>query len=150
MNKSDQYNIIKVFFEAERYHLNTYGRPITGDNYVAMRYGTVPVGIYDIIKQNDINKDFPFTKVDKNILSVSRPANLSMLSKSDLEALDFGIKEYDNLDFSEVETKNHNEECWKKARKNRESNSPPIPFEDMINDEELKEELKKISKLMVI
>jgi hypothetical protein len=34
--ESNMYNIWKILFSAEKYHLNKYGRPITGDKYVAM------------------------------------------------------------------------------------------------------------------
>jgi hypothetical protein len=42
----------KVFFLAEKWHLNRFGRPIIGDTYVAMHDGPVPSAIYDIIKGN--------------------------------------------------------------------------------------------------
>ena len=43
---NDMYTIFKMLFAAEKYHLNTYGRPITGEIYRAMEYGTVPKWIY--------------------------------------------------------------------------------------------------------
>lgn len=51
-NKVNVYNVLKTIFYAEIDHLNKYGRPIIGDNYMAMDYGTVPSLIYDLIKRN--------------------------------------------------------------------------------------------------
>lgn len=45
-----QYDIVKTFFLADRRHLNEFGRPITFDNYVAMKHGPVPSQAYDLLK----------------------------------------------------------------------------------------------------
>jgi hypothetical protein len=37
-----QCQIVKSIFLADEQHLNTYGRPVTFDNYVAMPRGPVP------------------------------------------------------------------------------------------------------------
>src|SRR5260370_34242127 len=53
-----QYDILKTIFLADKAHLNKYGRPITFDNYVAMRAGPVPSLAYDLLKekQSKINQ----------------------------------------------------------------------------------------------
>ena len=40
----------KVLFFAEKAHLNTYGRPIVADTFIAMPSGPVPSTLYDFIK----------------------------------------------------------------------------------------------------
>lgn len=45
-----QYDIVKSLFLADRAHLNKYGRPVTFDNYVAMKDGPVPSFSYDLAK----------------------------------------------------------------------------------------------------
>lgn len=45
-----QYDIVKTIFLADKAHLNNYGRPITYDNYVAMKHGPVPSACYDFLK----------------------------------------------------------------------------------------------------
>jgi uncharacterized phage-associated protein len=37
--------VAKVFFLAEKWHLNRFGRPIIGDTYVAMQNGPVPSAV---------------------------------------------------------------------------------------------------------
>ena len=42
----------KILYFADKYHLERYARPITGDIYVAMEMGPVPSRIYDLLKQS--------------------------------------------------------------------------------------------------
>jgi uncharacterized phage-associated protein len=47
-----QYDILKSLFLADRSHLNRCGRPVTYDNYFAMRDGPVASLAYNILKQD--------------------------------------------------------------------------------------------------
>ncbi len=38
----DKYSLLKILYFAEQKHLVKYGRPITGDNIIAMDFGPVP------------------------------------------------------------------------------------------------------------
>lgn len=51
-SRPTQYDIVKSLFIADRAHLNKWGRPITFDNYVAMKHGPVPSLAYDLLKHN--------------------------------------------------------------------------------------------------
>ncbi|MBN9564795.1 MAG: SocA family protein [Alphaproteobacteria bacterium] len=117
------YNLVKTIFHADCYHLNNYGRPVTGDHYIAMDHGTVPSWVYDLLKHD------PFTLCDAgyelggqtlpfeakgNMLVAKRPFNPDFLSESDIEALQQGFKEYGTLSFHEVRNKNHSHPAWKK------------------------------------
>src|SRR5947208_11944301 len=44
--------VAKVLFFADRNHLRDYGRPVTGDLYIAMADGPVPSRAYDVLKDN--------------------------------------------------------------------------------------------------
>ena len=48
--KITQYDIVKSVFLADRSHLNKYGRPVTFDNYFAMKDGPVATLTYDLLK----------------------------------------------------------------------------------------------------
>lgn len=48
--KPSQYELVKSVFLADRGHLNSFGRPITFDRYVAMTHGPVPSFVYDCLK----------------------------------------------------------------------------------------------------
>jgi len=146
--ESNMYNICKILFAAEKYHLNTYGRPITGDEYMAMPYGTVPSWILDQIK--DENSTKPFIKYE-HILVAEREPIMKFFSKSDVKALEHGYEEYAGLAFNAVEEKNHKEPAWVKNWEQRGfSKCVPIPFEDFIDEEWLRNDLETISHTMVI
>ena len=144
------YNAMKILFEADKYHLNKYTRPVTGDRYIAMEYGTVPNWIYGA------------TKLAGNSLGFSRNVNMLentpgrvpdryLFSESDEEALEHGFNEYASLDFNQVRDKNHEERAWIRAR-NREpySEAPDILFEDMIDDPALVDDLLEMGQYVVI
>jgi uncharacterized phage-associated protein len=44
------HSVSKVLYQADRLHVARYGRPVTGDHYVAMRHGPVPSTTYDVLK----------------------------------------------------------------------------------------------------
>jgi uncharacterized phage-associated protein len=44
---------LKLVYFADRYHLRRYGRPVIGDEYLAMQYGPVPSSTKDIAELSD-------------------------------------------------------------------------------------------------
>jgi len=142
--ESNMYNIFKILFSAEKYHLNKYGLPLTGDVYVAMEYGTVPSWLYDVAKSEQ--RGFGFFKQGV-FLNAERNSNTDYLSPSNIYALKHGFDEYAGLDFKTVERKNHEEPAW---RKNYIcGNGTPIPFEDLIEEDWLRDDLKLESQVAV-
>lgn len=139
------YCLLKMIFAADKHHLNTHARPVTGDVYIKMQYGTVPSTIYDFVKQDplalgSLNLDsYPF-KIEGHFLVPTRSADVSCFSESDIEALEIGFKEYDFENFRDVETKNHQEKCWLQSELNK-----PIDFESMIENQEVLEYLKEMA-----
>lgn len=154
--KVNKYNLMKIIFAADKYHLNKYGRPVTGDYYISMEYGTVPSNIKNMIDGNNRDyylnilqiDDYPFKVSNEKrnyfIESNIKP-NMDYLSQSDTEALDNGISEYAYLSFEEVMEKNHNEKCWQETELNTR-----IPFEKIIDDKEIVEYLRTYSKSIVL
>jgi len=145
---SNMYNVWKILFAAEKYHLNKFGRPITGDRYIAMEYGIVPSWLYDAskIKRQGIG----FYR-DANSLIAERLPATDYLSQTDIEALYYGVNEYAGMDFKSVMNKNHAEPAWINNYNNRGNNdSAPIPFEDIIDEDWLKDELTLLAGSMVL
>ena len=144
--ETNMYNIWKMLFAAEKYSLNNYGVPITGDTYYAMDLGTVPTVLYDIAKGKIQRKGF--SKKDKDTLVADKRYEEGWLSDSDLISLETGYNEYKGLGFHEVEDKNHKESCWKK---NYIKNiSVPIPFEDFIEQDWVLDDLRGVAHRMVL
>ena len=145
--ESDMYRIWKMLFAAEKYHLNQYGRPITGDKYLAMQYGTVPQWLYNVASEQI---GIGFIRYG-NTFFAEHPYIRKMFSESDIEALEKGYNEYVGLSFEEVKTKNHKEPAWEKNWEKRGVlEKVAIPFEDLIDEVWLKEELELTSAYTVI
>lgn len=123
------YNMMKILFEADKYHLNKHGRPVTGDAYKAMEKGTVPSRAYNMAKEMNPTKHV--------IFSDEKP-NLRKLSKSDIEALLKGFEKYAGKTFGQVHDLNHEERAWKETERNAW-----IDFEKMIENPEILEYLKE-------
>ena len=146
----NNYNILKIIYEADKFHLNTYARPVTGDAIIKMPYGTVPNFVYDLLKSDPVAlamvelDDFPFERRG-HMMSAKRKFYSEYLSLSDIEALDHGINEYIDLTFSQVEKKNHQEKCWIEGTMNQ-----PIPFEEIITNDQVIEMLTSSSLKIVI
>ena len=145
------YNAIKIIFEADKVHLNLHGRPVTGDTYIKMEYGTVPSSIYDMIKGDPAGlaalelKAYPFKVEDAYYLKALRKPDLDVLSESDIEALDKGIKKYLNLTFSQVKDVNHSEKCWIDSELNQ-----PIDFALIIENKKVLEDLESTPLRLVV
>lgn len=144
------YSLLKAIFEADKIHLNKFARPVTGDAYIKMAYGTVPSTIYDFIKQNPLAlgslnlEKYPFEITGHNLKS-SRPFDDKYFSKSDLKALDEGFSVYGKLDFNEVKERNHKERCWIETELNA-----AIPFEKMIDNEDVLNELQETEPFSIV
>ena len=130
--ETNVYNVMKILFAADKYHLNTHYRPVLGDRYVAMQYGTVPAWTYDATRNP--YAEWGFSR-NENTLSLApgRKFNYRKFSESDLEALEHGFKEYAGKSFEAVKRKNHREKAWRLARERcAKGESTDILFEDMI------------------
>ena len=121
LNRVDFHKLSKILYFAERKHLARFGRPITGDWYIAMRNGPVPSNIYDylkIVKGETSNKDESlktyFEVEGAYFVTAKEQADKDELSETDLECLDESIKENRNLSFETLTNKSH-DSAWKNA-----------------------------------
>lgn len=111
---ADYYRVMKILYFADKSHLVKYGRPILGDDYVAMEHGPVPSKTYDIVKivkGTSLCSDRDgygelFTISNKNILPIASP-DMDDFSESDIECLNKSIEENWNLSFGQLKNKSH-------------------------------------------
>ncbi len=92
-----QFEIAKTVFLADYRHLTNYGRPVTFDNFTAMRWGPVPSLTYDMLKPSfnwrAHGMDGPpwrsetVAETKRHYSKPARPANLRKLSESDVGEL---------------------------------------------------------------
>ena len=116
LSRKDFHKIFKVLYFADREHLTKYGRPITGDTYIAMEYGPVPSAIYDIFKAvrgdgyqweqiESVKKLFRIK--DRCFIDPLQDANTDWLSESDISELNAALTKYGQLSWQEVINLSH-------------------------------------------
>lgn len=110
----DFHKVFKILYFADIKHLSQWGRPITGDYFVAMSYGPVPSAIYDLLKS--VKGENPFVESERfsqffDVFSKwivpRQESDLDALSSSDIALLDESIRENASLTFAELVDKSH-------------------------------------------
>jgi uncharacterized phage-associated protein len=132
-----QYYIGRVFFFADRDHLLDWGRPISGDRYVAMEHGPVPSLIYDLIKDTSGEPDELVDELSSRVEIVARGnkrhvypkagrAEFPELSKTDREYLLRALHKYAKMSFDQLKQLSHEvpayNEAWALPGLNNEMN----------------------------
>ena len=115
VRRKDFHKIFKIIYFADRQHLVDWGRPITGDTYIAMEAGPVPSHMYDMLKivrgdsympdSEGLNRYF---KVE-NWMYVNplQDADFAQLTLSEREILSEAILKYADLSYDELKEKSH-------------------------------------------
>ena len=124
-----KYDIVKSIFVADAQHLNTYGRPVTFDNYYAMKDGPVPSHTYELLTEpsEETTREiagWPLwhreaspidgTKAQK-FVRPKRSANLRALSDTDVSALREALKLIKAQTFAETRDMTHEHRAYKEA-----------------------------------
>lgn len=116
--KTDMHKLCKILYFADQRHLSTYGRSITGDQYIAMQYGPVPSCVDDILKAVRGDSFFSANEQIKTlkkslsfenryvIVGTSTP-DMDVLSESDVECLDFAIEICKDKNFDQLTSFSH-------------------------------------------
>ena len=143
-----EHNLWRIVFEADKYHLNKYGIPITGDTYRNMSFGPVPSSIYNMVKGHHMPRgskspkeylqEMEMTKLpfkynkDTHMLSSSVLHDPKRFIKTNVEALDRGIKSYSSLSVEKLRQENYKERCWLETERRG-----LIPFELIVENKEV-------------
>lgn len=119
-----QYYVGKLLYFADKEHLLDYGRPITGDRYVAMEHGPVPSAVRDILKADAAVPDECIQAFDDRIetahvqnriyLTSKKTADFKLLSGSEQEYLRDAVHKYGNRTFGELKALSH-DDAWQEA-----------------------------------
>ena len=113
VQRKDFHKIFKIIYFADRQHLADWGRPITGDTYIAMEAGPVPSRLYDMLKIVRGDSYMPDTEGLGEYFQVEswmyiRPlqdADLHKLSANEKEAMSEVIEKYAALSYDEIKEK---------------------------------------------
>lgn len=144
VQRKDFHKIFKVIYFADRQHLADWGRPITGDTYIAMDAGPVPSRLYDMLKIVRGDSYLPDTEGLGKYFQVEnwmyvRPlvdADLNKLSANEQEALSNAIEKYASLSYDEIKEKSH-DVAWRSTARDFAINWDSIAREAGLDGEEL-------------
>lgn len=120
-----QYYIGKIMFFADREHLLDFGRPITGDRYIAMEHGPIPSAIRDLLKSDSGYPDEILERFHERIV-VRKAGNIQHvhskgmgefpdLSGSDMEYLAAALEKYGGMSFSRLKELSHKDPSYEAA-----------------------------------
>ncbi|ARN78491.1 hypothetical protein BST97_11110 [Nonlabens spongiae] len=122
-----RHKLFKMMYFAEKKSLATYGRPLTTDRYVAMKYGPVPSIAYRFIQTLEGNDNYmsdyiPFLSSHLELMNDHKVSAKSHydpdeLSQSDIQFLEESFDENYHLSFTELTEKSH-DLAWNSADKN--------------------------------
>lgn len=144
--KAGFHKISKILFFADQKHLAKYGRPILGNDYIAMESGPVPSQVYDMLKAVRGDSYFSsnakslkefFIVEEKYVVKPLKKADIDEFSDSDLECLNQSIEENKDLNFDELKEKSH-KEAYHSVDLNNKIDIEDIAKEAGVNDEMLK------------
>lgn len=156
---ADKYQAVKFFYLADKTHIERYGRPITFENYFALKYGPVASTAKDLLEGNAFImkkagvKALPFEVVSRSgkspdhrdILVIGKPrreVDFDFFSKSDIAVFDEILDKYGNCNFDELFQITHGHEAYKSAWSRRGiSNRYPIDYAEMIEDKTKREKI---------
>ena len=144
VQRKDFHKIFKIIYFADRQHLNDWGRPITGDTYIAMEAGPVPSRMYDMLKivrgdsyLSDTEGLGRYFKVDDWMyVTPLRDADLDKLSRNERDALDDSIEKYSSLSYDEIKEKSH-DVAWRSTARDFSIKWEDIAREAGLSSEEL-------------
>lgn len=130
----DLHAALKSCYFADKTHLNEQRRPIFGATYRAMKFGPVPLEIYEMMKGEALWKaelgreQFPWELSGFRLrLSANYAPNLDTLSDTDIEHLRRGLNISTSMDFTERTEATHGVD-WQRA------NLGLMRYEDMLED----------------
>lgn len=127
---SDIYGICKLLYLADKTNLEKYGRFIFGETYCAMKEGSTPSNVYDLLKEVAKTPTGELRVVGNQIIAL-RDANLDYFSESDIECLNQIISVWGQVPNQSRRTAAH-DDAWKQAWDKRgDKGSVEIPIESI-------------------
>ncbi len=136
----EKLHALKLIFFADRYHVRKYGRPITNDQYWAMRLGPVPSGVKDLFELDSASSEerhyaelFFKPAVRAHCIRSLAKVDSRVLSQTDIEALEFAWRDFGPK--SGIVEKTHDYPEWKRHEAALSGASRiPMDYMDFLED----------------
>lgn len=149
----DRYTVLKTLFYADKYHLQKYGRPVTGDVYIKMNAGPVASYAYDLIKGNGflpkeilgLAEDAFDSTNPRGSVTAKRNVDLDFFSETDLQCMEEAAAYCLTKSFSELYNATHQEPAWVEAEMNGPMRFELLIDQDIPDREDLLEYIRETS-----
>ena len=143
---------VKLLYLADRHHLFNYGRPITGDRYIAMDLGPVPEDALQLISRliepaevSDPQRDRALQQLtvyrgfmrrySYPVLRARTAPDLNVFSESELETLQVVANEYGATPARSLVDLSHGHRAYQRANAGRTpGSSTELPYEFFFED----------------
>jgi uncharacterized phage-associated protein len=137
---------LKLVYFADRYHLRRYGRPITGDEYLAMPYGPVASSAKDLAEMGEFLSDDERAYGARFLAPVDRYSYRSTaevaeraLSESDRTALAWAWEKFGGVSEFALAKLTHHYPEWRRhesALGGKRETRVPMSYRDFLEDPE--------------
>lgn len=140
LNRPTIHEVLKVRYFADKLHLAEYGWLASGDDYVAMKFGPVGSGTYNLMKAargdesgyihprfSELVNGTLAVEPDRRSLLAMRDPNLSHLSKAEIACIDEALVRYGNMPFDQRTEISHDAawlQAWNAASEDEVGASP--------------------------
>jgi uncharacterized phage-associated protein len=140
----------KLLYLADRQHLLAYGRPITGDRYIAMDLGPVPESAYQLMNRmseasevEDTARAYALEHLEIHltgrspypILRAKQKADIDVFSESEIDVLRDVVREFAKLPASRLVDLTHEHAGYKHADAGRSAGSSvELPYDYFFDD----------------
>ena len=135
---------LKLVYFADRYHLRRFGRPVIGDEYLAMEYGPVPSNTKDIAEISDFlgkeEREYAKAYIQPNEFHSyrsERAVEEKVFSESDREALVWAWKNFGHIARFDLAKLTHEYPEWKRheaALQAKLVSRAPMNYRDFLED----------------
>ena len=141
--QSPYMKILKLLYFADRYHLRNYGITITGDEYKAMKYGSLGSQTANVVKENeayflnleqdDLEYARRYLELDGYDVRAKNACEYEEIAPSEREALDFVLTRFGEFSQFELADITHDYPEWKKLSESIQSGEVKVVDEDMVD-----------------
>lgn len=149
----DKYQVVKLFYLADREHLNRFGRPISQDTYYALKYGPVASVAMDLMRADSFLMNRAGVETLPFDLGTSseghaclgqphREVDYDLFSKTDLAVIEEIVEKYGNLSFDDLFEETHEHDAYKFAWGRRGNQQrAEMYYEEMIESKDKRQAL---------
>jgi uncharacterized phage-associated protein len=161
VNYPSKMKICKLLYYADKEHFIQYGRFITEDTYMKIKYGPIPSWILDLINEPEkmlnredlhyLKKYITFSNTNNRIIISLKPPDLDELSISETKIFNSVIRKYKFWTAIELKTESHKETFWNGLKLNDKiepkhfaSDLPEIHSNELLNYYNQNQKEKKV------